>query len=499
MKFLGIRYDAHDSNITYTNGTQLKYLSTERLYDEKHHGWKNDWSWKSILTKWNIDLKDIDAIALVIDDNVIDKDKVCRSYKEGLHVNGEPIPCPVFVIDHHYAHALSLWPMGEIPEVNYVYDGFGNHNRSQTTFHKDKIIDESISDSLGQILSHVGSNLLKWGKNKKKGSELDYAELDYAGKITGLSAYGIFDSEHAESCNKFSVEELIEIWNPSSYKKQWQENAFNINWLHTCHKISVDKIAEHVLNNDEEVIGWSGGVAQNCVINGKLMSSDKKIVIPPHVNDCGLSIGAVEYLRQYYKQDKFDTTGFPFWQDDEAPPDEPSKAVIKETAKVISEGCGVGWYQGHGEIGPRALGNRSILVGGDVRDAKEFLNHNVKFRENYRPYGAAVLREDVSEHFECDIDVPYMNAAFKVKNPERFPAITHVDGTCRVQTVDGDSHFAELLREYKKNTGHSVVLNTSMNVSGKPICNKLWQAYDLYVKNLGIEYMVIGNDFLGSN
>jgi len=491
VKFLGIRYDDHDSNITYTDGTQLKYLATERLYDEKHHGWENDWSWQLVATKWNIDLKDIDAIALVVDENVIDKDKVCRVYKDFLYVNEK---CSVFIIDHHYAHALSLWPMGEIPKINYVYDGFGNHNRSQTTFYKDKIVDQSICDdgSFGQILGGVGRDLLKW----KEGSTL---ELDYAGKITGLAAYGLFDSDHAEICNKFSVKELSAIWNINSYKKQWQGNEFNINWLHTCHKISVDKIAEHVLDNDEEVIGWSGGVAQNCVINGKLMSSDKKIVIPPHVNDCGLSIGAVEYLRQYYKQDKFDTTGFPFWQDDEAPSDEPSKEVIKKTAKVLSEGYVVGWYQGHGEIGPRALGNRSILVGGDVRYAKEFLNHNVKFRENYRPYGAAVLREDVSEYFECDIDVPYMNAAFKVKNPERFPSITHVDGTCRIQTVDGNSHFAKLLKEYKKITGHSVVLNTSMNISGKPICSKLWQAYDLYVKNDGIKYMVVGNEFLDDN
>ena len=136
-------------------------------------------------------------------------------------------------------------------------------------------------------------------------------------------------------------------------------------------------------------ITYTGGVAQNSVFNGKLHESGIDVRIPPHTNDCGLSLGAVEFLRQKFHEEPFDT-GFPFWQDDEAPED-----LIRplQRQQALSQGKIVGWYQGHGEIGPRALGHRSILVNPRLPNAKNELNSKVKHREHF-PFGAAVLLED---------------------------------------------------------------------------------------------------------
>ena len=196
----------------------------------------------------------------------------------------------------------------------------------------------------------------------------------------------------------------------------------------------------------DDVIGYSGGIAQNCVFNGKILSGDKKIMIPPHANDCGLTLGAVEFLRQHYHEEPFSNEGFPFWQDDEGT-EEVSDQVILETAEALADGDIVAWYQGHGEIGPRALGNRSILMNPRLPDAKDTLNRKVKHREHFRPFGGSVLLEDVDKHFEWTGACPYMNVSVPVKD-EGLKAITHIDGSSRIQTVVGEGSYARLIRKY---------------------------------------------------
>ena len=481
MKFLGLSLDDHDSSVTYTDGTVVKYLSTEREYDIKHHGFRDHWRWQTILKKWDVSLDDIDAVAVILDSNKLDDGEVYKRIDD-LEFAGQSLGCPVFVIDHHYAHALSLWPLGEVPEVNYVFDGYGNRDRSHTLFYGNRIVDQydvSTDGSLGTILADIGRHLKMSGNG-----------LDAAGKVTGLSAYGVHDKSHAEKIKDIPLKNIEGIWNAELWERRPNNDFFHIDWLKTCHDITADKYAEYILSSDG-LIGYSGGIAQNCVINSKLLSSGR-VVIPPHSNDSGLSLGAVEFLRRYYQQDEFDNTGFPFWQDDEAPDSEPSDETISFAAEALASGRPIGWYQGHGEIGPRALGNRSILMSARVPYAKQFLNNKVKYRENYRPYGAAVLREDVTKHFDCDYDVPYMNSAVQVVD-SGIPGVTHVDNSCRIQTVSGDNSFSRLLQRYKDLTGDSVILNTSLNIGGQPIASKIWQAHEIYSKT-SLEYLVVGDD-----
>lgn len=479
MKFLGLRLDDHDSNITYTDGKTVKYCATERLFSIKHHGFNNVWQWEDILNRWDVKLEDIDAIAIITDDITFDEKENYREIDLGM-------PCRVYAVDHHWAHVLSMWPLGPIPYTNFVFDGFGNNDRAHSLYVGGKVQythDVNESGSIGVCMAKVGRTL---------GLSADDWGLDLAGKVMGLQSFGIKDQSYYDKVDMYPLSRVRDIWNYDSWDRKW-DNTFDINWLRTVHEVTGDKIAAYI-GGHEDVVGYSGGVAQNCVFNGKIVKTGQKVVIPPHANDCGLSLGAVEFLRQHYHEPEFSNEGFPFWQDDEAP-DEVTDETIVRAADALAQGHIVGWYQGHGEIGPRALGNRSILMNARNRKAKDVINARIKHREHFRPFGAAVPQEDVSKFFDFDGEAPYMNIAVDVKDKE-LTSVTHIDNTCRVQTVPkGNDHFSKLIRVYREMTGDSVLLNTSLNIAGSPIASKMWEAKELFSKK-DIDDMFIGNDHL---
>jgi len=152
------------------------------------------------------------------------------------------------------------------------------------------------------------------------------------------------------------------------------------------------------------------------------------------------------------------------------------------------------------EWGPRALGNRSILA--DPRDAKmkDILNEKIKHRESFRPFAPSILEEYVSEYFDIDITSPYMLLVAPVKKPEKIPAVTHVDGTGRLQTVSKQSNplYYDLINEFYKITNIPVIINTSMNVMGEPIVNTPEQAYNM-IKKTDMDYIVMGNHLVSKS
>jgi len=160
----------------------------------------------------------------------------------------------------------------------------------------------------------------------------------------------------------------------------------------------------------------------------------------------------------------------------------------------------VGWFQGRMEWGPRALGNRSIL--GDPREAnmKDILNEKIKHRESFRPFAPSILEEYISEFFDLDIPSPYMLLVAKVKKPDIIPAVTHVDGTGRLQSVSKNSNplYYDLINEFFKLTHVPVIVNTSMNVMGEPIVNSPEQAYNMLLKT-NMDYLVMGNYLVPRN
>ena len=251
-----------------------------------------------------------------------------------------------------------------------------------------------------------------------------------------------------------------------------------------------------------------GGVALNGVANYRILqeSSFENIHIPPSPGDAGSAIGAAQYLYySHHKQNRelqVDSTKKiienvyvgPSYSTDEIKKFLDQKGIkyeilddaeiVKNCAKLISEGNVVGWYQGKMEWGPRALGNRSILADPRRKDMKDILNEKIKHRESFRPFAPSILEEHVSEYFEMNIPSPYMLMVAPVKKPEKIPAVTHVDGTGRLQTVSKNSNplYYKLISEFYSLTGVPVIINTSMNVKGAPIVNTPEQAYNMLTK-----------------
>ena len=296
------------------------------------------------------------------------------------------------------------------------------------------------------------------------------------------------------------------------------------------------KMARHIRSvSGEKYLCLAGGVALNCVANGKLLREGifDDIWIQPAAGDAGGSLGAALFAwhqvmdqpREVAAEDAQHGSYLgPAWSNDEIEAWARSKgavgtmlddeSILDTTADLLDAGNVVGWFQGRMEFGPRALGGRTIL--GDARntDMQTTLNLKIKFRESFRPFAPACRVEDAQELFELDRPSPYMLLVAPVQQERRLPmpdeslfgieklkvprsdvpAITHVDYSARVQTIDGayNPRFKALLDRFKEKTGYGVLVNTSFNVRGEPIVASPEEAYTCFMRT-EMDALVLGN------
>ena len=267
-----------------------------------------------------------------------------------------------------------------------------------------------------------------------------------------------------------------------------------------------------------------GGVALNGVANYRILKEGPfdNIHIPPSPGDGGSAVGCAQYLYHIYHNNKRiieqdyakriyeNVYAGPSFSDEEITRFLDSKnisyekfdreSLLKKVSHLIADGNIVGWYQGRMEWGPRALGNRSILADPRHGDMKNILNEKIKHRESFRPFAPSILEEYAFEYFDIDTPSPYMLMVAPVKKPKNIPAVTHVDGTGRLQTVSKDSNplYYDLINEFYKITGIPVIINTSMNVMGEPIVNTPEEAYQMIVKT-DMDYLAMSNFLIGDN
>lgn len=260
----------------------------------------------------------------------------------------------------------------------------------------------------------------------------------------------------------------------------------------------------------------AGGVALNCVANGRVLRETpfKRIFIQPAAGDAGGAVGIAAFIyhsllknkRAYVMRDCYLGPAFTDTEIEDSLKEQNAvfkkysdKAeLLRDTAGFISKGKVVGWFQGRMEFGPRALGNRSILADARNPDMKDIVNSKIKFRESFRPFAPSVLAERVSDHFETDCPSPFMLLVSAVKKDRQvIPAVTHIDGTARVQTVDrvDNELYYDLIEEFYKLTGVPMVLNTSFNVRGEPVVCTPTEAYNCFRKT-GIDYLIMGSFLL---
>jgi carbamoyltransferase len=308
-------------------------------------------------------------------------------------------------------------------------------------------------------------------------------------------------------------------------------------------ELAMLRMARHVRKETgERDLCLAGGVALNCVANGKILKERifDRIWIQPAAGDAGGALGAALYAwhqaeknpraprddgrdsqRGSYLGPRYSTSEISRFLDSRGAPYTllDDDALVREAACLLTQEKVVGWFSGRMEFGPRALGARSII--GDARSPKmqSVMNLKIKFRESFRPFAPSCLREDVAEWFEMDVDSPYMllvanvradrclemseeqRALFGIEKlnipRSEIPAVTHVDYSARIQTVDevDNPRYHELLREFKRLTGTGVLINTSFNVRGEPIVESPLDAYTCFMRT-GIDALVLENCLL---
>jgi carbamoyltransferase len=282
----------------------------------------------------------------------------------------------------------------------------------------------------------------------------------------------------------------------------------------------------------------AGGVALNCVANGKIIEDGcfENIWIQPAAGDAGGAVGAA--LAAYhlaFKQSREQLKaldgmngaflGPEFTQQDINEQLVNSGAVFEimsdakltiQTAKLLAQGNVVGWFQGRAEFGPRALGNRSILADPRSKKMQKTLNLKIKFRESFRPFAPSVLREDLSQWFDLNVDSPYMLLVSKIQDKHLLqlrsdiepmfgidrlniprsiiPAVTHLDNSARIQTIHSETNkkYHSLITEFKKITGCPVIVNTSFNIRSEPIVNTPQEAFRCFM-GTHMDILVVGN------
>jgi carbamoyltransferase len=256
----------------------------------------------------------------------------------------------------------------------------------------------------------------------------------------------------------------------------------------------------------------AGGVALNCVANGIIAerAGFTRVFVPPSPGDSGTSIGAalnvfyrenptsqnVSKLHHAYLGPSFTNDEIKVLLDSTSASYEYFEDIEIRTAKLIAAGKIIGWFNGRMEFGPRALGARSIIANPAISSMKDEINARVKFREGFRPFAPSVLEEHQKDFFENDLPSRFMSFIFKIRRErhEEIPAVTHIDGTGRLQTVSKElsPSYWRMINEFYKITGIPLILNTSFNVKGEPIVCSPMDALNCFRK-ANLDYLVLNN------
>lgn len=437
---------------------------------------------------------------------------------------------PIKFLDHHDCHAaVAYYPSGFKDTAILTVDGRGELACTRIYQVEDnsfkKMFQLNYPNSLGAFYSCITEYL-------------GFKDNEDEGKVMGLAAYGknslvrkmrkvlIVENGSYRLKHKYfdfprfpdrNVSfEFVRLFGPP--RKKGEEIIQRHKDIAKASQIVLEEamveLAKHARNiTGKRNLCLTGGVALNSVANGVIVRRKifDSVYIYPAAGDDGICIGAA--LHSYYSCDNkriyFKKNQSPYLGYSSSDKEilkaikkyklsyRKSKNICKDVAILLTKNKCVGWFQGRAEFGPRALGNRSIIVDPRKVKNKDLVNSKIKFREAFRPFAPSILQEYSEEYFETNgIESPYMILAFDVKKDKRtiIPAVTHVDGTARVQTVNKKQNlkYWSLINEFYGLTGVPVVLNTSFNRMGEPIVNKPKEAIDCFMGS-GLDALALGD------
>jgi carbamoyltransferase len=557
VNILGINYIFHDTSACIvSDGDLVAAMEEERLTRKKHTTEFPRRAIAACLRQAKLSVADIDHIAVSVQPEKMLSEKLAyaarlkaaaRSFlayefdrPEARHITfwtwlyeswpaGQPAP-EVSFIEHHIAHAagsyfLCPWEKAALLSV----DGWGEWTTTWLGTAVDlevrKIAASVFPHSLGMFYS-AATQFCGFRPNYDEGKTMGLAptgdadrfyrdvssmiEITPAGQVHLDMSWFAFEGLDEGLCSEKLHSRLgtprkqrgpIEQHHKdvaAAFQRVLEEKV-----LALCHVLEKSTDAEHLV--------VSGGVALNSVMNGRLLRETRfrDLYVMPGAGDNGTCMGAAYALyngrlqqsKRYHHNDPYIGTEYS---------DEQIRGVLteckvshrrstdicRETAALLRSGRIVGWFQGRMEFGARALGNRSILANPSIPDMKERINAQVKHREPFRPFAPSVPVEHCGSYFDIRVDSPFMLKVCPVREHRRrdIPAVTHVDGSARVQTVErtNNGRYHELLTRFGELAGHPVLLNTSFNVMDEPIVESPLDALRCFFST-GLDDLVIGD------
>ena len=435
----------------------------------------------------------------------------------------------IIFVEHHLAHAASTFLVSpyEVADI-IVADGVGE--RATISFFTSK---ENNLRQIGQVrfphsLGHLYASVTGF---------LGFRMTHDEGKVMALAAFG--EDNYRELFSKLvrvnRTRKRIEIDTKLLDYHAARNGVFSKEWvklmgmiprrrdepltqrhkdlacsLQTCVEETIFSLLRMYFPGSRRALCAAGGLFLNSVMNGKILQNyNDKFFVQPAAGDNGVSLGAALYVssmmeRNYQRHPLVNVYLGREFKDKEIREalemhsinPRMSNNIFSETADFVAQGKIVGWFRGRMEFGPRALGNRTILACPTEARMKDIVNLKVKHREGFRPFAGSVMLEEAHEYFEDVQESPFMLKVFYFRKKYRdvFPAISHIDFSCRIQTVTQQQNpdLYKLLKEVRKRTGYGVVLNTSMNVAGEPIVNTASEAIELISKT-DLDIMILKN------
>ncbi len=466
------------------------------------------------------------------------EDEILNHFK----IDKSDLKAQIINVEHHRSHLASAFFASDFEEAAILsIDGFGDYSSTMIATGKGNKITVLDTVSYPHSAGVFYTTFTQYLGFPHYGDEY---------KIMGLAPYG--EPKYVEQLKDVLIfkdnglfELNLDYFNhpKAGVQMAWEGGVPNMDSLYTQHLIdkfgplrgtdeplsqyhkdlaaSIQRITEelifHILNHLQKRTGLkniciAGGVAQNSVANGKILAntSFEKLYIPPAGHDAGTCLGAALWIyNQVLENPRLPITnhgylGSQFSNEEIIAVLEKQNiayeklegdALFDKVSDCLINSGVVGWFQGRAEFGPRALGHRSIIADPRRADAKEILNAKIKRRESFRPFAPSILKEYVGEYFEVVDEVPFMEKVFPIKKEKHsvIPAVTHVDGTGRLQTVDKDVEpkYYGLIENFRQKTGVPILLNTSFN-ENEPIVNKPEEALACYLRTK-MDMLVMGD------
>jgi len=433
-------------------------------------------------------------------------------------------PDKIIFVRHHMAHAISAFALsGFEKSLVLAIDGYGDFLSGLTAVGEGSSITEIETYPQKKSLGVLYLEVIQF---------IGYGSFDEY-KVMGLAPYGN-PATYRDVMRRFyellpngaydlHIERIVPaLLGRVEVRKKGQPFTQQHKDLGASLQEALEEIVMHVLRHHREATGlrnlcMAGGVAHNCTMNGKVMYSGMfdQVFVQPAAHDAGCALGAALLAsRDAGHPTPVKRIEHVFWGADIG--GEPEvlaqlegwsgflkfrrpRNVSSEAARLIADGAVVGWVQGRSEFGPRALGNRSIVADPRPADNKDRINQMVKKREGYRPFAPSALEEDAPDFFDLPDGMkalPFMIFVVNVREDKRglLGAITHVDGTARLQTVARDTNprYWELIKAFKDITGVPVLLNTSFNNNVEPIVDSVEDSIVSFLTT-GLDYLVVGD------